>query len=194
MKFKVLLLVSLIVLTLSSCRSTATTTKIVKDPIVKDPSISLEDKLSYLGYEPMEITYPQIEYDGQIWVQKACEILDNTEDYFICGVFLGSECDANEAFYEKLKEKAKEGVQVYMVIDGSSAEDMTKTKYYMRALTDELRESGVHLFEYNVLSANRIPWIVHMFAREHRKYFVSDGLTVALGGMNMNYVSTLAVE
>lgn len=70
---------------------------------------------------------------------------------------------------------------------------MTESKYHLRTLYG-LREYGVHLLEYNPLTAKKLAWGVNLYFREHRKYFVSDGLHVAIGGMNLNYISTNSVE
>ena len=121
------------------------------------------------------------------------KMLEDTQDYFICTVFLGSECDLNQDVFDTMKAKAQAGVDVYVVIDSSSSLDMTESRYHMRTLYD-LRDYGVHLFEYNRMSANRIPWVFNLFYREHRKFFVSDGVHVAVGGMNMNYISMSSIE
>ncbi len=158
-----------------------------------DSSLTLEEKLSTLGYESVEVTYPQVIFDGEQWKERLIQMLKDTQDYFICTVFLGSECDENQELFDVMRQKAQEGVDIYIVTDGTSSLDMTESKYHLRTLYG-LREYGVHLLEYNPLNVKRIPWAINLFYREHRKYFVSDGLHVAVGGMNLNYISTSSVE
>ena len=161
--------------------------------VSQDPSLELGEKLDILGYERIEMTFPTVYNDGSQWKDRLVRMLEDTQDYFICTVFLGSECDLNQDVFDTMKAKAQAGVDVYVVIDSSSALDMTKSRYHMRTLYD-LRDYGVHLFEYNRMSANRIPWVFNLFYREHRKFFVSDGVHVAVGGMNMNYISMNSIE
>lgn len=169
------------------------TTNGMMNEIAIDSNLTLEEKMDNLGYESVAITYPTIVYDGEEWKERLIQMLKDTEDYFICTVFLGSECDENQEIFDLMKSKAQEGVEIYIVTDGTSSLDMTESKYHLRTLYG-LREYGVHLLEYNPLNVKKIAWGVNLYFREHRKYFVSDGLHVAVGGMNLNYISTSSVE
>ena len=182
----------LILLSLFLAVSCSSTMGMVNE-VSTDPNLTLEEKLDTLGYESVNITYPEVIHDGHEWQEYLIEMLENTQDYFICTVFLGSECDENQEIYDLMKSKAQEGVDIYIVTDGTSSLDMTDSKYHLRTLFS-LREYGVHLLEYNALNVKRIPWAVNLFFREHRKYFVSDGLHVVVGGMNLNYISTSPIE
>ena len=188
MKHSILLILLSLVLAVS-----CSTTMGMVNEVSTDPTLSLEEKLDKLGYESVEITYPEVIHDGRQWQEYLIEMLENTQDYFICTVFLGSECDENQEIYDLMKRKAQEGVDIYIVTDGTSSLDMTDSKYHLRTLYS-LREYGVHLLEYNALNVKRIPWAFNLFFREHRKYFVSDGLHVVVGGMNLNYISTSPIE
>lgn len=161
--------------------------------VSQDSSLELGEKLDILGYDRVEMTFPEVYNDGSQWKDRLVKMLEDTQDYFVCAVFLGSECDLNQDVFDTMKAKAQAGVDVYVVIDSSSSLDMTESRYHMRTLYD-LRDYGVHLLEYNRLSANRIPWVVNLFYREHRKFFVSDGIHVAVGGMNLNYISMSSIE
>ena len=183
---------ALFLLTLILAVSCSTTTGMMNE-ISTDQNLTLEEKLDTLGYESVEITYPQVIHDGQEWKEYLIQMLKDTEDYFICTVFLGSECDENQEVYDLMRSKAQEGVDIYIVTDGTSSLDMTDSKYHLRTLYS-LREYGVHLLEYNALNIKKLPWAINLFYREHRKYFVSDGLHVAVGGMNLNYISTSSIE
>ncbi len=191
MKNKIVKTIALLLLftLLASC----STSKGMMNEVSIDPTLTLEEKLDTLGYESVEMTYPEVIYDGLQWQERLIEILENTKDYFICTVFLGSECDENQEIFDMMKRKAQEGVDIYIVTDGTSSLDMTESRYHLRTLYS-LRDYGVHLLEYNPLNVKRIPWVTNLFFREHRKYFVSDGLHCVVGGMNLNYISTSAVE
>ena len=188
MKHSILLILLSLVLVVS-----CSTTGGMMNRVSIDPDLTLEEKLDTLGYESVSITYPEVIHDGQEWQERLIEMLNETKDYFICTIFLGSECDENQEIYDLMRSKAQEGVEIYVVTDGTSSLDMTDSKYHLRTLYS-LREYGVHLLEYNALNVKRIPWAINLFFREHRKYFVSDGVHVAVGGMNLNYISTSSIE
>ena len=190
-------LASLLAILAVSCSTVSAGSRVsglgMMNEVSQDPSLELGEKLDILGYERIEMTFPTVYNDGSQWKDRLVRMLEDTQDYFICTVFLGSECDLNQDVFDTMKAKAQAGVDVYVVIDSSSALDMTKSRYHMRTLYD-LRDYGVHLFEYNRMSANRIPWVFNLFYREHRKFFVSDGVHVAVGGMNMNSISMSSIE
>lgn len=192
-----LALASLLAILAVSCSTVSAGSRVsglgMMNEVSQDPSLELGEKLDILGYERIEMTFPTVYNDGSQWKDRLVRMLEDTQDYFICTVFLGSECDLNQDVFDTMKAKAQAGVDVYVVIDSSSSLDMTESRYHMRTLYD-LRDYGVHLFEYNRMSANRIPWVFNLFYREHRKFFVSDGVHVAVGGMNMNYISMSSIE
>ena len=192
-----LALASLLAILAVSCSTVSAGSRVsglgMMNDVSQDPSLELGEKLDILGYERIEMTFPTVYNDGSQWKDRLVKMLEDTQDYFICTVFLGSECDLNQDVFDTMKAKAQAGVDVYVVIDSSSSLDMTESRYHMRTLYD-LRDYGVHLLEYNRMSANRIPWVFNLFYREHRKFFVSDGVHVAVGGMNMNYISMSSIE
>jgi len=161
--------------------------------ISQDSSLELSEKLDLLGYSSIEMSYPEVYNDGSLWKDRLVKMLEDTQEYFLCTVFLGSECDLNQEVFDLMKAKAQSGVNVYVVFDSASFLDMTESRYHMRTL-ESLRDFGVHLLEYNRFSANRIPWVFNLLYREHRKFFVSDGIHVAVGGMNLNYISMNSIE
>ena len=192
-----LFIASLLAVLVVSCSTVSagsrTSVSGMMNEVSQDPSLELSEKLDILGYDRVEMTFPEVYNDGSQWKDRLVKMLEDTQDYFICTVFLGSECDLNQDVFDTMKAKAQAGVDVYVVIDSSSSLDMTESRYHMRTLYD-LRDYGVHLLEYNRLSANRIPWVFNLFYREHRKFFVSDGVHVAVGGMNLNYISMSSIE
>ncbi len=165
-----------------------TTTQAMVSGVAVDTTLNVEEKFAALGFPEVTISYPTVYYDGPEWRDRLTELVEGAEDYIILVAFLASECDENQAVYDAICRKADEGVDIWLLIDGTSSFDMTESRYHMRTL-GRLREHGVHLFEYNPISIDRLVGTVNLLYREHRKIVVVDGETAVLGGMNINYIS-----
>lgn len=174
----------IMLLVLAGC----TTTKSMVSGAAADPKLTVEEKFEALGFPEMETSYPILYQNGPEWRDRLTELVEQAEDYVILVAFLASECDENQALYDAICRKAEEGVDVWLLIDGTSSFDMTESRYQMRTL-GRLRDHGVKLFEYNPISIDRLVGTVNLLYREHRKIVVIDGMTAVIGGMNINYIS-----
>ncbi len=175
-----LLLLSLLV----GCTST---TNLVKGPSVDD-SLSFEQKMVSYDIPKIQMTYPKIYYDGELWRDRVTALVRASEDYIIISSFLASSSESLDELYSLIAQKAEEGVRVYFIVDGTGAFDMTETRFHLIPLKF-LRDSGVHLLEYNPMSAARLVGGTKILLRDHRKYIIVDGKHLAIGGMNLNYIS-----
>lgn len=169
---------------LTSCSST----KPFVEGFAADPQMPLEDKLVMGGGIKVSFDYPEMYFDASLFLERYIELIEGAEDYVIITTFLGSSCEGLEELYDAIAGKAASGVPVYMIIDGVSSYDMTASSSFMTPLYF-LRESGVHLIEYNPLSVFNLVNPSTLLIREHRKLVVIDGQWAVLGGMNMNYIS-----
>ena len=169
---------------LTSCSST----KPFVEGFAADPQMPLEDKLVMGGGIKVSFDYPEMYFDASLFLERYIELIRGAEDYVIITTFLGSSCEGLEELYDAIAGKAASGVPVYMIIDGVSSYDMTASSSFMTPLYF-LRESGVHLIEYNPLSVFNLVNPSTLLIREHRKLVVIDGQWAVLGGMNMNYIS-----
>jgi len=185
-KLKVyIIILACVVLFLTGC---STTVEMV-DGIGVQEDLSISEKMEGYGIPSVKISKPDVYYDGSLWVDRLCDEFEKADDYIVCVMFLGSECDENQRIFDILKEKSESGVEVYFITDGTGAFDMTESRYHLRPV-DSLKESGVHVFTYNPFSVNRLSSGIGLLQREHRKFFVIDGETLFVGGMNVNYIST----
>ncbi len=157
-------------------------------PEVLDSSIPLEEKFSSFQFPRVQVSYPNVYYDGRVWRDRFIELVEGAEDYLITSAFLASSSEELEALYNALAQKAESGVRVYFVVDGIGPFDMTETRYHLIPLKF-LRESGVHLLEFNPISGARLVSGLNLLYRDHRKFLIVDGKHVVLGGMNLNYIS-----
>ncbi len=146
------------------------------------------EALEAWGLPQVMVNDPQVYRDGAFWAKRAVELIGQARESIVAIVFLGSWSPQTEPIYRALIAKAREGLPVYVVIDASSSFEYTASSLKMKSL-QLLREHGVHLLEYNPLAIERIFMLPRLLLREHRKYLVVDGMTVALGGMNFNYAS-----
>ena len=181
---KSILGILLLCMVLTSCSST----KPFVEGFAADPLMPLEDKLVMGGGIKVSFDYPEMYFDASLFLDRYIELIDGAEDYVIITTFLGSSCEGLEELYDAIAGKAASGVPVYMIIDGVSSYDMTASSSFMTPLYF-LRESGVHLIEYNPLSVFNLVNPSTLLIREHRKLVVIDGQWAVLGGMNMNYIS-----
>lgn len=163
------------------------TTHLVKGPSV-DASLSFAEKMEIYDIPKVEMTYPTIYYDGQLWRERVTELVRSADDYIIISSFLASSSECLDELYSLIARKAEEGVRIYFIVDGTGAFDMTETRFHLIPLKF-LRDSGVHLLEYNPMSASRLVAGPKILLRDHRKYLIVDGKHLAVGGMNLNYIS-----
>lgn len=184
MRKSILGIILLLCMVLTSCSST----KPFVEGFAADPLMPLEDKLVMGGGIKVSFDYPEMYFDASLFLDRYIELIEGAEDYVIITTFLGSSCEGLEELYDAIAAKAASGVPVYMIIDGVSSYDMTASSSFMTPLYF-LRESGVHLIEYNPLSVFNLVNPSTLLIREHRKLVVIDGQWAVLGGMNMNYIS-----
>ncbi len=182
-QYSVLFLVLLISL-LFGCSST----RMMVSPPVLDETRTLEEKLLSFNIPKVEVTHPTVYYDGNAWRDRLVDLIEGAEDYLITSAFLASSSEELETLYSTLVQKAKSGVRVYFVVDGIGSFDMTETRFHLIPLKF-LRDSGVHLLEYNPVSTARLVGGFSLAYRDHRKFLIIDGKHVAVGGMNLNYIS-----
>lgn len=183
-RFSCFLLMALAVMILSSC---ALSEPFV-DGTLSNPDLPAEQKLDAGGGIRVSVPYPEMYFDAPSFLERYIQLVNSAEEYLVITTFLGSSCEGLEELYDSIASASERGVDVYMIIDGVSSYDMTASADHMFPLYF-LRESGVHLIEYNPLSALNIIHPTSLLIREHRKMVIVDGLWCALGGMNMNYIS-----
>jgi cardiolipin synthase len=162
-------------------------------PKVLDDTLPLEEKLLSFNIPKVQVTYPTVYYDGLEWRDRLIELIEGAEDYLITSAFLASSSEELEGLYAALVRTAESGVRVYFVVDGTGPFDMTETRFHLIPLKF-LRDSGVHLLEYSPMSAARLVSGINLLYRDHRKFLIIDGKHLAVGGMNLNYISIGASE
>ena len=160
---------------------------------VLDQDVSLYEKLAFYGLPEVQVTHPTVYYDGSAWKNRLLELVESAEEYLITSAFLASSAKELEDLYALLAKKAESGVKVYFVVDGIGPFDMTETRFHLIPIKF-LTESGVHLLEFNPISGGRLVSGPNLLLRDHRKFLIIDGKHLAIGGMNLNYISIGATD
>jgi len=133
---------------------------------------------------------PALYMDGTAWYERSMELIAGARDYILIASFLTTEISRQEEIYDALAARMAEGVRVYLLVDSAS--------YYRTYPMDPrpipaaiplARARGIPIIEYNPIRGRRIFTMLGLFDRDHRKYWVVDGKTVAAGGQNIDYDS-----
>jgi len=151
-------------------------------------TLSVAEALSLWELPEVAVDEPTPIYRGEQWKATAVEMIGEARESVIATVFLGSLCEETAPVYQMLIAKAQAGLEVYLVFDSISNLEYTASSEKMKSL-HMLRQYGIHVLEFNPFSGERILMLDHLLYREHRKFLIVDGKTVALGGMNLNFVS-----
>ena len=82
--------------------------------------------------------------------------------------------------FEILERKAQEGVEIRAMYDafGNSSNNQPLKNKHIKSL----HEKGIEIVEFDPI---KFPWINHVWARDHRKITIIDGVIGYTGGMNI---------
>ena len=182
-----------IIISLIAMLVSCTSTEAFVSPEALSPDIPIAQKLAAVGAVELSVPMPEVFFDGERWMERMVELFSEADDYILLTTFLGSYSPELAPLYDALMAASERGVEVRFVMDGLSSFDMTESKSRMTPLYF-LRESGIHLVEYNPVTVTHLMNPATLIKRDHRKMVIVDGEWAAVGGMNMNYVSIGADE
>lgn len=135
-------------------------------------------------------TLPELYFTGDSWNRRSLELIREAEKYILINVFLGNYHTSTKEVWDLLKTRMDEGVDVYLIIDSTSHFQVDPvTGEVVPAAFSYLDELGIPYVEYNPLTLGGLAFPLKQFDRDHRKYWIIDGRTVAAGGLNINYTS-----
>lgn len=117
---------------------------------------------------------------AEIKFRDLFEAVDKAEKYILLDYFKFQQDSICGLLIEKLRRKASEGLQVYVLFDsfGNHDSDFPLSD----TLQASIRESGVNIAAFDPV---RFPWINHLMHRNHHKIAIIDGKMVYTGGMNV---------
>ena len=126
------------------------------------------------GFLHNDITYYEV--GEKLW-HDLLEELSRAKKFIMMEYFIVDKGLMWDKIHEILKEKAKEGVEIFFMYDDVGCMTMLPSGYYKK-----LRKEGIKCYKFNKL----LPFINGIYNnRDHRKITVIDGLVGFTGGVNL---------
>ena len=115
--------------------------------------------------------------DGEAIFESIFDGINAAEDYLLVQFYIVRDDTRGRELQQRLIEKAREGVRVYVLFDSIGSLDLSSS--YIR----ELSEAGVEIRSF----LQHKSWIdrFQLNFRNHRKLVVADGKVAWVGGMNI---------
>ncbi len=146
--------------------------------------------LSARSISSYESSLPRYYFSGETWNERAFELVSSAQNYILIDSFLVNAHPVNQKILDALREKAEAGVRVYIIFDSSSYFTyMPDFVSYLPTPVKFFSGTKVNVAEYNPINGTKLFALPQLLNRDHRKFWIIDGHTVALGGMNLNYYS-----
>lgn len=172
----------LVMMLLSSCSTLSRIERAYED------FTSIEEYFEDNNIPKHSANNPKLYFSNAQWLSRLKELIEDAESYILFSVFLASYHEVTEDIWKMLAEKQQQGVAVYGIIDSSSNfQTIPGEKIHIPAAMQKLQEYGISVVEYNSYTASKLFILPSLLNREHRKFWVFDGMTVAAGGINKTY-------
>ena len=126
------------------------------------------------AYEGDEITHYD---DGTPFFESLFSELEKAEHFIFLEYFIISFGTISDRFFKILKDKAENGVEIYLIYDGTN---MVKNLPF--SFAQKLNDAGIHTKVFSELKPMLKSYQNH---RDHRKICVIDGKTAFTGGINI---------
>lgn len=135
-------------------------------------------------------TKPILYFSNSDWADRALEMVSSAKDYILISSFLINAHPVNAPIMDTLVRKATEGIRVYVMFDSSSYFTyMPDGTTYLPTPVRSLAGTAVHVAEFNPITGAAFFAMPSLLERDHRKFWIVDGKSLASGGMNFNYYS-----
>lgn len=146
--------------------------------------------LKAAGIPEYPSTKPVLYFSNLEWAARALQMVSEAKDYILISSFLINAHPVNAPIMDTLVQKAKEGVRVYVMFDSSSYFTyMPDGSTYLPTPVRCLEGTPIHVAEFNPITGAAFFALPVLLERDHRKFWIVDGKSLASGGMNFNYYS-----
>ncbi len=115
--------------------------------------------------------------DGEETYRSIFEGIEQAKDYVLVEFYIIRRDNTGAELKQRLMDKAREGVRVYVLYDEVGSPDLDKESLA------ELREAGVDVRHFNSTQGRANRWQLNF--RNHRKIVVVDGHSAWVGGLNV---------
>jgi len=123
-------------------------------------------------------TYVELLNNGDVFFPRLIEEMKLAKDYIMMEFYIVKTDTTGRMVMDVLKEKAKEGLDVYLLYDHFGSE-----KYIQKKYMKELKIAGVKIAVFDPQELSLLNTNVNF--RNHRKAIVIDGKVGFVGGMNL---------
>ena len=131
-------------------------------------------------FSPTPILYsgpPRLLIDGDQIFEAVFDIIEAAKSHIVVQFYIFRDDGLGRRLHEALVRRAREGVHVRLIYDGIGARGVS------RAYWDGLRAAGVDVKEFHLI--RRLPKMMRLNYRNHRKLVAADGRIAIVGGPNI---------
>lgn len=150
----------------------------ISQPTVTDKTKEEVEQTNFYGEDYISERAYLVADNGDA-LEERMRMISQAEDRIILSTFQFYADDSGKAILASLREAAKRGVKVQLIVDGVSEIAQTKDSKYFYALAET---ENVEFKIYNPISLLR-PWSIN--GRLHDKYMITDDNLYILGGRNI---------
>lgn len=121
----------------------------------------------------------EIFIEGDAFYAHAIRRIRSAEHAVHLMVYIWQDDEIGRLFERALKQKARAGIHVEVVIDAVGSFDLPA------AVVERLAAAGVQVFTHHRLRILRLAWFRFLIRRNHRKILLVDGKVAYTGGFNI---------
>jgi len=135
----------------------------------------VRNQSSYHAYNNTQVKYYPF---GELMFEDMLAELAKAKKFIFVEFFIVKESSMWDRLLEIMVQKAAEGIDVRLIVDGLGSHRM-----FTRSYVSKLRAKGIKVLKFNPL----VPYLqLFMNNRDHRKIVVVDGHTAFNGGINIS--------
>ena len=144
------------------------------------------------GLKCSDVSDLRFYFTGDTFLERVEELIRGAQDYILINVFVIVDDEMGKHIIDLLRERMEDNVRVYIIADSCSG--FVSGFVPGRTALPYLVTKGVPVVEFNPIRANRFARLPVFEYRDHQKFWLIDGETIALGGQNIWSPSLISPE
>ncbi len=158
--------------------------KLVDDIAKEAPDVQGFEKLivsvAALSNEPLyKDNSAELLIDGPITYQAMLGSIERAERFIYLETFIFSDDEIGQEIREALLNKAREGVEIYVLYDSIGSADSNPQFF------QSMKDAGIKVLEFHKINPLDGGNLLNANQRDHRKLMVVDGVVAYTGGVNI---------